>query len=220
MILSDVKTRVKRQFGDEAAVQVTDADIVRWVNDAQRDCVMKNETVLQTSSTTSAVAQQQDYTLPATLLILRTIHFKRTGDLSFYKLEGMSFSEFDEYVDGWDGTQYGYTQPTVYTVYPTGTLKLFPIPSEASTNGIKLIYSRMPTDVAVDGDSIDLPLPYHNAVVDYCLAKAYELDEDWSAANNMSAAYDVGIKLNKERENWTNRDVYPRITVLEEDFWV
>lgn len=219
MILSDVKIRVKRQFGDEAAVQVTDADIVRWVNDAQRDCVMKNETVLQTSSTTSAVANQQDYTLPTNLQILRTIRFKRTGDLSYYKLEGMSMSEFDEYVDGWDGTAYGASVPVVYTVYPSGTLKIFPVPAEASTNGIKIVYSRQPVDVVNDADSIDLPLSYHNAVVAYCLARAYELDEDWSAANNMGAEYDAGIKLNKDRENWTNREVYPRITVLDEDMY-
>lgn len=219
MNLSDVKTRVKRQFGDEASVQITDDDIVRWVNDAQRDVVMKNETVLQTTATTNSVANQQSYTFPADLLVLRGIHYKRMdGDPAFYKLRGMSYTEFDEYIDGWEGTAYGPSHPVVYTTY-ANSISLFPIPVNSATGNIKIIYSREPVDLANDSDVIDLPVPYHNAIVDYCLARAYELDEDWGAANNMSAQYDTSVRLNKERENWGNHEAYPRITVNLEDYW-
>lgn len=217
MLVSDIKSRVKRQFGDEAAVQVTDADILRWINDGLRDIVMKNEGVLETSSTTATVASQQDYTLPTNLLVLRNIRYKRLGDLSFYKLVGMSLSEFDEYIDGWEGTAYGPSTPVVYTVYG-GALKLFPIPQLANET-IKLVYSRVPVDVTADGDTPDLPLPYHNAIVDYCLQKAYELDEDWGSADNIAADYDAKIRLNKERESWQHREHYPNITVIGDDYW-
>lgn len=219
MNLGEVKTRVKRQFGDEASVQVTDEDITRWVNDAQRDIVMKNETVLQTTALTSSVANQQDYSFPATLLVLRGIHYKKAlTDPSFYKLRGMSYQEFDEYIDGWEGTSYGPSHPMTYTTYGD-SIKMFPIPVDSVTDNIKIVFSRQPTDVDDDADTLDLPLAYHNAIVEYCLSKAYELDEDWGAANNLAAQYDVSVKLNKERENWGNHEQYPRITVSLEDYW-
>lgn len=218
MIVSDIKTRVRRKFGDEAAVQIDDADIVRWINDAQRDVVMKNETVLQTASTSNAVANQQDYTLPANLLVLRGVHYKNTSAPSYYKLQGMSFNEFDEQIDGWEGTLYGPSTPTVYTVY-AGSIKVFPIPVSSGTANFKLYYSRQPVDVVADGDTIDLPLAYHNSIVDYCMAQAYEMDEDWNSANNSNATYDSRVRLNKEREEWGNHEVYPRITIEAEDLW-
>ena len=219
MNLGDVKLRVKRQFGDEASVQITDADITRWVNDAQRDIVLKNESVLQTTSTADSVANQQAYSFPANLLVLRSIHYKREdGDLAFYKLQGMSYTEFDEYIDGWEGTAYGPSYPIVYTTYADEIL-LFPIPVSSNTDNIKIIYSRNPTDLDSDDDDIDLPLPYHNAVVDYCLTQAYRLDEDWSAAQFVAGEYNSLVALNRARENWNNHEVSPRITVDLEDYW-
>lgn len=218
MIVSDVITRVRRKFGDEAGVQIDDADVIRWINDAQRDVVMKNETVLQTTSLANAVANQQDYTLPTNLLVLRGVHFKLTGNPSYYRLEGMSFNEFDEQINGWEGTLYGPSVPTVYTTYG-GAIKVFPIPVSSGTNNFKLYYSRQPVDVTTSASSIDLPLAYHNGIVDYCMAQAYELDEDWNAASNSNATYDNRVRLNKEREEWGNHEVYPRITVDMEDLW-
>lgn len=219
MNLEEVKTRVRRQFGDEASVQITDEDITRWVNDAQRDVVMKNETLLQKIALTSSVAEQQSYSFPSDLLILRSIQYKRTtGDLSYYKLKGMSYAEFDEYIDGWDGKAYGPSYPIVYTTY-ANEFKLYPIPVSSETENIKLTYSRQPTDVVNDTDVLDLPLAYHNAIVEYCLSKAYELDEDWSAANNLATQYDTSVRLNRERENWGNHEFYPRVTTLLDDYW-
>lgn len=219
MDLSDVKIRVKRQFGDESGVQITDDDITRWVNDAQRDIVMRNESVLQTTSTTDSVAEQQAYDFPTDLLVLRSIHYKREdGDLAFYKLKGMSYTEFDEYIDGWEGTAYGPSYPIVYTTYADQIL-LFPIPVSSGTDNLKIIYSRQPTELTSDVDEIDLPLAYHNAVVEFCLTQAYQLDEDWNAAGVLSTQYTASVNLNKERENWGNHEVYPRITTNMEDYW-
>jgi len=219
MNLADVKTRVKRQFGDDASVQIMDDDITRWANDAQRNIVMQNETVLQVTALADSVAGQQDYAFPSDLLVLRSIRYKREeGDLSFYALKGMSPGEFDEYIDGWDGTAYGPSYPVAYTTY-ANTISLYPIPVSSNVGNIKITYSRQPVDLTSDIDEIDLPLSYHNAVVEYCMAKAYELDEDWGAATNLAAQYNNSVALNKERENWGNHEVYPRIRVNLEDYW-
>lgn len=220
MNLGEIKTRVYRTFGDESAVQVTDADIVRWVNDGQRKICLENEGMLQSSTTTSIVANQQTYSLPADLLVLRSLQYKRTGDTSFYKLRYLSMQEFDEWIDGWNGTTYNSNDSTVYTVY-AGEIILFPIPEQSGTNNLKIYYSAQPTDVANDNDNPSLPVIYHNALVDYCLSQAYMLDEDWNAAGNVSQKMQADINKLKSRETATtnNFEAYPRISLLWDDAW-
>jgi hypothetical protein len=41
MLVSEIATRVRRQFGDDVGILITDADIIRWVNDAQREIAVK-----------------------------------------------------------------------------------------------------------------------------------------------------------------------------------
>lgn len=55
MLVSEIATRVKRQFGDEAGAQIEDADILRWVNDAMIDIARTNN-LLQISATTATTA--------------------------------------------------------------------------------------------------------------------------------------------------------------------
>lgn len=218
MNLGDVKIRVKRQFGDEAGVQITDADIVRWVNDAQRDIVMNHEDVLEKLGTADAVAGQIEYVLPTDLFVLRSVSFRRDTSTSYNSMQGMSLQQFDQFVDGWDGPTFGNGWPQVYHVYE-GKLKVWPAADTAVVAGFKVYYSRKPLDRVNDIDEIDLPIPYHNAVVSYCLQQAYELDEDLQSAAYKKGQFTESLLLNKEREKWTHRDAYPVITVLAEDAW-
>lgn len=218
MNLGEIKTRVYRTFGDEAQVQITDADIVRWVNDGQRKICLENEGMLQSQAFASSVADQQSYSLPADLLVLRSLQYQQTGDRAFYKLKHMSLQDFDEFIDGWNGTIYGTATPTVYTVYASQIL-LFPIPDDSGSNNIKIFYSANPTDMSGDSDEPSLPLIYHNALVDYALTQAYMLDEDWNAAGNLSQKMQADINKLKSREdgNAQNNEHYPVISVRWED---
>lgn len=209
---------MKRLFGDESGVQVTDDDIVRWANDAQRDITMENEDILQKSTVTDAVEGQQNYSLPTDIMVLRSVSYKHATSTSYLHLRGMTLQEFDELVDGWDGPLYGNGWPQIYHVYEN-TLKVWPLPASSIVAGFKIYYSRRPVDLVNDVDQIDLPIPYHNAVVNYCLAKAYELDEDLQSATYKDAQVQNAIVKNKDRENWVNREYYPTITVQADDVW-
>jgi hypothetical protein len=132
--VSDIKTRVKRQFGDESAVQITDSDIYRWISDAQDMIVIQNESLLQVSRTTPSVAGQADYSLPTDVVHLNSILYDSIS------LKKMSLQEFQEYADGWkDPTLYSQGIPIVYMVY-ANTFTLFPTPQEAGKS-IFIFYS-------------------------------------------------------------------------------
>ena len=64
MNVGDVLTRVRRTFGDEAGIQITQDDVIRWINDAQREAVMQNEGLLQKVGYVASTADTQEYTLP------------------------------------------------------------------------------------------------------------------------------------------------------------
>jgi hypothetical protein len=219
MNLAEVKTRVKRTFGDESGVQISDEDITRWVNDAQRAIVLSNEGLLEKTGTANLVANQQEYSLPEDLLILQGITCKGTVEsTSYMKLQGYNLSQFNEYIDGWDGNLYGTGTPAIYTVF-ANLVRLFPVPAVDVTNGLKYFYNQTPTEIVGDSDQLALPIVYHNAIINYCLKQAYELDEDWQTSNLKNTEMASDLHLARGRDSWKNQETYPTLTILPDDQW-
>lgn len=217
MNLGDVKTRVKRQFGDDAGIQIQDADIVRWVNDAQREIANQNDDLLQVTAQTLVVAGQGSYTIPADCRLLRQIKFNGLH------LKALSLNDFNEYIDGLQNpANYSQGDPLVYNIWQQ-QFTVFPTPSQSSTvsNGsatyFTIYYLRNTVDVVNDTDNLEFPNGYHNHIVEYCLSMAYELDENWGAAQQKQGQFNKGVAGLKERDNWPVREVYPTISVKAED---
>lgn len=216
MNLGEIRTRIQRTFGDESGVQITNEDVVRWVNDAQRAIVLENDTLLQSTALANSIAGTQEYSLPVDLLILQGVSYKGPSDVSYTKLRGMDRQKFDEYIDGWDGTNYQQGSPAAYFVWDS-KIEVFPIPDTSTVSAFKIWYNRKPTDIADDIDVPDLPEIYHTAIVNTCLAAAYEMDEDWDAVSNKGTQINADIKLLRGREDWKVEESYPIISVRAED---
>lgn len=216
MNVQDIVTRVRRVFGDEAAVQVTDDDIIRWINDGQIEVVKHNDGALQKTGTLNLVSGQSQYTLPADLFLLRSLRYKYSDMLSFSALKYKSMQEFDDSIDGWDGTAYSSNHPIFYTKYENYVI-LFPTPDQSVTSGLKVLYNQKPTDVTGLMDSLALPIIYHNTLVRYCMWQASLLDEDHEPAVMYQGTFEDDMNRLKTRENADPVDTYPIITVLEHD---
>jgi hypothetical protein len=132
----------------------------------------------------------------------------------------MSFAEFNEYIDGFDAAPgigpYGPGIPEIFMIW-NNKITVFPKPNESITNGLKIYYVRQPTVVTSLGDNLTVPIQYHNAVVDYCLTQAYELDEDLQKASYNKGKFDETMMKLQDRNKWTSQEYYPRITTLPED---
>lgn len=216
MNVQDIITRVRRTFGDEAAVQVQDADVIRWINDGQVEIVKRNDGALQKTTLVNLVAGQATYSMPADLFILRSLRYKYDDMLSFSSIKYKNMQEFDDSIDGWDGTAYNASTPQFFTMYE-GNVILFPSPDRSVTNGLKVLYSQKPTDVVTALDTPALPLIYHNTLVKYCLAQASLLDEDYEPAAMHQGNFDNDMQLLQTREAQEATATYPTITVLAED---
>lgn len=213
MNLGDIKTRVKRQFGDDAAIQIQDADIVRWVNDAQREIANQNDDLLMITATADVISGQSAYTLPSNIRLLRKIEYNGLH------LKPLSLQDFSEYIDGYSNPKnYSQGNPLVYNIW-AGQFTVFPTPSASAAlvSGFTLYYLRNPVDVVNDTDNLEFPNGYHNHIFEYCLRMAYELDENWQAAQQLDKRFQQGVNGLKERDNWPVREVYPTISVRAED---
>lgn len=216
MIVSDVITRVRRTFGDEAAVQVQDADIIRWINDGQVEVIKNNDGALQKTGYINLVANQAQYTLPTDLMILRSLRYKYPDMLSYTRIMYKNMQQFDESIDGWDGTTYSTGNPAFFTMYE-GLAILFPIPDTSVISGLKVLYNQKPADVTVIGDALALPLIYHNTIVKYCMWQASLLDEDHEPGLMYRNDFQTDLDTLKTRETIDPIDTYSTITVLFDD---
>jgi len=215
MNVGDIQTRVKRAFGDESGVQVTDADIIRWINDGQRQIVLQNEGLFEKTVTTDTVINQSQYDVPTDMLTLLQVSFKSDDGLTYPKLRGLSLNEFNEYIEPYS-SQTG--TPLAFTVYEK-KIRLFPIPDKVVSAGIKVFYNRAPVEVSLVTDVPEIDVLYHESLVKYCMLQAYEMDENLEAATFKGQQVVADINLLRGKDTWKEQGVYPSITVLNGDAW-
>lgn len=204
MKVSDIAARVKRQFGDESGVQITDDDIMRWINDAQRELAVIND-LLQTTATAAITVGQEQYYLPPDILKLRSV---RVGG------RRLAYVSIEDAADLIPDSRQGPTgTPTHFTQF-ANKIDLYPTPDRADGNDLQLYYTRIPLSVAKVTDTPELPSQYHNRITDFCLQHAYEMDENWQGASVKQAAFEAGRLELKGQEMM--QESYPSIRSVED----
>lgn len=204
MNLAEIARRVRNQFGDSAGIIVTDQALYDWVNDACRDIAMANG-LLQIRGTLTTSVGVGDYAVPSNLLTLISAYFN--GE----KLKGMSQQQADEY--GQTNPNNASGVPQMFSQYGDN-ITLYPAPSSA--DDLVLFYTRIPAEVDSMDDVPEIALQYHNRIVEYCLAKAAELDNDSSAGNRM-AQFKQNVDDMRDNVEWLERDYYPHMGVALPD---
>lgn len=207
LTVAEIAIRVKRQFGDEVGSQITNDDVIRWINDAQRDIAIKNN-LLQVKATNDILTGQSDYPVPENILDFHSIKYNGTV------LTGLSIQEADDFTDS---TTVATGTPTHYWHFAS-TLTLYPTPDTNINSGLKLFYYRQPTAVVNVEDIPELPAQYHNRLVDYCIAQAYELDSDMGSYQAKMGMFMSGIDaLRANSQQQPQVATYPVIAVATAD---
>lgn len=180
--LGDVLTYTKRQFGDESGVQITDVDIVRWVNQAQNEIVNKNPMIQATASLVSVAgtATLDINVLAPNMLQLEAVIFDG------WPLEPTTLEKLKSDIGGPDSTTQGTPQ---YFYVWANIINVWPVPSVAG-KAIQINYSAHPVSVATASDKLGVPDRYYDRVCEYVMSKAYELDEDWGAHQVQRQAFE------------------------------
>lgn len=211
---NDVAQSVKRQFGDPDGRQITDNDILEWINHVQQDIVNINP-LLKETAVTNVVAGQDIYEYPTERVqYIEAIHYDGVP------LEAYSFQEAELYILGREKDldmlyREGYKPKIWYE--RMGTVYLYPKPDKSITNGLRMFYTKQPEELATLASSLSIPDRYFPRLVEHVLAHAYQLDENWEAARYKQAEYFNGMETLANQENVSKTNTYSAITVRIED---
>lgn len=204
--VDDVAVAVKRQFGDESGVQVTNDDIVRWTNQAQAEINQRNK-VLKTKATVPSVSGHSDYSMPVDTLQVESLTYQ--GKV----IPNMDFKTAQDYISRQDPAHIIVLPfPRFWYVWG-GVVSLWPAPR--TTDPIQVFYTRKPQQVADRKDSLDLPDKYYEVIVAYVMQQAYEMDEDWNAVSAKSAQVEQRISLYAGEEQDGQTLTYPSIGLID-----
>lgn len=201
----DVIKRVFRTFGDESGVQITESDVMAWIDQAQRAVVSNNKEVLEVFAVFTVNAGQTEYDLSILPDVLRIHSLHWNGSF----LTNRSFTDAQEWFI--NGNDSGKGTPEFWYLYG-GVIHFYPTPS-ADTE-VKLYYNKVPEPITASGSALSVPDNYFNAVVDFCLKQAYELDENAQFSQMKAEDFARGIQANaldnqaQNRSFQTVRDVY------------
>jgi hypothetical protein len=210
---ADVKRQVQRQFGDESGVQLEDADIIMWVNDAQ-DAIVAANHPLKSKTSSASIVGQYEYTYPAVGIDqIESIHY----DGSFLPNKVFSQAEIDIFsadpqrvISG--APQYWYEWGGTFGFWPTPDIAK-PIAIYFSAQATKITAL---TATGVAGvDLLSTPDEYFRAIVQYVLQQAYEMDEDANMSGLKASQFSEGIAAMSDDERMAQNMTYPVIGIRE-----
>ena len=207
--VGDVYNYVKRVFGDEAGVQLANADIVRWINEAQRMLAIDNAAI-QATATTPLVANQTVYSLSGIT--------PRINDISSLLIDGrrignIPVSQAEESISLADpeGSETGAPQ---FWYEWAGDIIFWPKPNAGGT--ITIRYTAEPDDVTTSSsDVLSLDDEYFMDIVNYVLKQAYEMDENPEMMQLKAQEFSQSVAERGEKGTNAQHMTYPTMTVYE-----
>lgn len=205
--VNDIASVVKRVFGDESGVQLTDTDIIRWVNEAQSEINSKNK-VLKKRASITAVPQQSAYVLPSSFKVrqIEGVHYDGSP------LKSLTFSQAEQDILAYDPKLEQEGIPDSWYEW-AGEITLWPKPSAA--NQITVYFTEEPATLTSINDLLILPDKYFNPIRDYVLAQAYEMDESMDVALRKQEQFGNSVLEMSEEERTSQNMTFQSITLVD-----
>lgn len=207
----EVAVDVKRIFGDEALVELKSSDLLRWVNAAQRE-VASSHKALRGRAFHDLVAGQSLYEIPSNSPVsqIQGVHVEGKP------LRGVSFQSAQESILQDDPELKSEGEPKIWYEWD-GDLYIYPASDKSLDDGMELFYIAYPQNLTSLSQSLQVPDRFYNQIVDYVLAQAYRLDENWQATAYQDARFRDSMNRHLAQEDLVDVQFYPTKVVLPED---
>jgi len=183
MQFDDLERKVRRLFGDEFDIVIEKQDIIDWTNAAQHDIARK------TNCLPMDVIHPAN-TFPVLIDDLYSMYRLTYGDPAFPK----TFTTLEQ-VDS-DTINFGAIPVGTPSSYYTRGRKIYlhPTPDPSDVTSVTVTYDRAPIDlVLTTNEVIDLPAIFHEDIVRFVLARAYEKNENYEAQNMAESFYQENL---------------------------
>lgn len=204
MTVSDILSRARVYLKDQASSAsrqtFSDATLMTYISDGQREANSYDWLILQRVSIT-LLANTTEYALPADFMASTRVIYKKSSANTYLKLDQTSFNQLDAESMGWMGLSAG--TPTKYYVYLTTSpvIGVLPAPSAASTGTIQVDYVANTVDVtattATPFNGFGIFTPYHPYLVYYVVCRGYQTLEENDLAAPFCDQWTQGIMMMK-----------------------
>lgn len=201
-LLTDVRSRVN----EATAHHWDDTELRRWINDAVRDMARRTECILAAPATIVCVAGTAEYTAPIDAVRLHMIEYN-PGDGRAIKLEYMDRNNLSSAAGPWlttEGTPLAYS---LWGVVPTLKIRLYPVPTQAST--MTVFYYKVPADLATATNAdaavvVNVPEGWSDLVATYAEYRAYRKDADPRWQDALGLYNEALLDLNATAQRWVD----------------
>lgn len=175
--VSQLVQDVRDILDEPAAAQWTDAMLVRWLNEANRDLARITHHY-KNRSVTPALQDVSEYTMPSNILTIEHVYY---DDGSFQRpLTPRHFEQMDQV---WGNRQdWGGGWPEFYTTWgnsPSLIMRIFPVP-QVMGDQLIVLSSVLPVEmnVSTPSQNVEVPSAWYDCLGDYCMYKAMLRDRD------------------------------------------
>lgn len=218
MKASDIITRCQDILQDTTKVRWPDAELLRYLNDAQREVVKDrpDATAANASLTLVAGTKQQ---IPALGLKLIDVPRNMGADgttpgraIRIIDREALDAQRPDWHTESAESAikhfMHDARDPLRFYVYPQA--------SASPVMQVEVIYSAAPAELTELTDDIGVPVTYANALIDFTLYRAYSKDAEYTANINRAAGHyeayrqALGLKGQVDHAMAPNRNAPPR----------
>ena len=204
-------TQVEQKFGDSGSVQITRAMELGWINNGIRAITQQNP-FIEGIAQTNLLMGQNIYDLKALFttqkmasIVQVVVDSKSIDMIPFPEYQGIIVND-DSYLDGTD-LNMKTARPRIGAIF-ADQLNLWPTPNATISNGNSIYYRAYPADLVAITDKLTVPDRFYNALFDYVMAQALELDENFQASQIKLAHFQSGLQREYERENLGPSDFY------------
>ncbi len=209
----DVAFRVRSSFGDFSGAQLSDAAILSWINDGQREIVNSN-TLLRATKYSNIVTGQQDYSFPEDkVLAIEAVYIEG------YPIDNVSPQAAREYILKLDPTKILTADRPEIWYERAGVITFYPVPQKNITNGLKLEYVKTPNNLSALNNPLGIPDRYFNELVNYTISQALEADENYEAAGYKLQQFRSGLDRLNLKDNLSQIDLYQQIMPDPDDYF-
>jgi hypothetical protein len=207
--VGDVYDAVKRMFGDESGVQLTDTDIVRGINEAQVDLASQNQ-IIPAVATLPVLANVATYDLSG---VTPKIDSVASILLDGRRVGNIPISQAEESISLLDPESYEIGAPQFWYEW-AGEITFWPTPGQNYT--LTLRYTAEPTDVTTNAtDVLSVPDECFTDIVNFVLMKAYEMDENAEMMAIKQAEYSTSVAERGETERQAQTMTYETTITFE-----
>lgn len=163
---------------DTSNVHWTEAELLGWLNDAQRQIVMLRPDASSTVAVITLVAGSKQSLPSGALRLLEITRNMGNGSTPGEAVRLVDREALDAHLPTWHtAAQVATAKHYVYDERAPRTFYVYP-PSNGTSSSVEAIYSVAPTDVAAVGNAITLDDIYENQLLDWILYRAFSKDAE------------------------------------------